>query len=95
MCARPQEFDLSRVRQIGAAGSPLPPEGYRWVAEQFGPDVLLNVGSGGTDVCTGIVQGSPLQPVWVGEISGPVPRGGRARRSTRTATRWSASWASW
>jgi acetoacetyl-CoA synthetase len=65
-----EEFDLARVRQIGAAGSPLPPEGYRWVAEQFGPNVLLNVGSGGTDVCSGIVQGSPLQPVWVGEISG-------------------------
>ncbi len=65
------EFDLSRVRQIGAAGSPLPAEGYRWVVEQFGPGVLLNVGSGGTDVCSGIVQGSPLQPVWVGEISGP------------------------
>ena len=66
-----REFDLSRLRQIGAAGSPLPPEGYRWVAAQFGPKVLLNVGSGGTDVCSGIVQGSPLQPVWVGEISGP------------------------
>jgi acetoacetyl-CoA synthetase len=65
------EFDLSRLRQVGAAGSPLPPEGYRWVAEQFGPDVLLNVGSGGTDVCSAIVQGSPLQPVWSGEISGP------------------------
>jgi acetoacetyl-CoA synthetase len=64
------EFDLSRVRQIGAAGSPLPAEGYRWVADEF-PGVLLNVGSGGTDVCTGIVQGSPLQPVWIGEISGP------------------------
>src|SRR6185437_7443621 len=24
-----EEFDLSRVRQIGAAGSPLPAEGYR------------------------------------------------------------------
>ena len=66
-----KEFDLSRLRQIGAAGSPLPQEGYRWVAEQFGPDVLLNVGSGGTDICSGIVQGSPFQPVWAGEISGP------------------------
>jgi acetoacetyl-CoA synthetase len=66
-----KEFDLSRVRQIGAAGSPLPAEGYEWVYEQFGPDVLLNVGSGGTDVCSGIVQGSPLQPVVAGEISGP------------------------
>ncbi|MEJ8281237.1 acetoacetate--CoA ligase [Pseudonocardia spirodelae] len=65
------EHDLSAVRQIGAAGSPLPPEGYRWVGEQFGGRVLLNVGSGGTDVCSGIVQGSPLQPVWAGEISGP------------------------
>jgi acetoacetyl-CoA synthetase len=66
-----KDHDLSRLRQIGAAGSPLPAEGYHWVREQFGADVLLNVGSGGTDVCTGIVQGGPLQPVWAGEISGP------------------------
>lgn len=66
-----QSFDLSSIRQLGAAGSPLAPEGYRWVAEQFGPDVLLNVGSGGTDVCTALVQGGPLQPAVVGEISGP------------------------
>ena len=65
------ELDLHRIRQLGAAGSPLPPEGYDWVYEQLGPDVLLNVGSGGTDVCTGIVQGGPLQPVYRGEISGP------------------------
>jgi acetoacetyl-CoA synthetase len=64
-------FDLSALRQIGAAGSPLPAEGYHWVRDVFGPDVLLNVGSGGTDVCSGIVQGGPLQPVLAGEISGP------------------------
>ncbi|WP_370290029.1 acetoacetate--CoA ligase [Nocardioides sp.] len=64
-----RRHDLSRVRQIGAAGSPLPAEGYRWIAEQL-PGVLLNVGSGGTDLCSGIVQGSPLQPVVAGEISG-------------------------
>jgi acetoacetyl-CoA synthetase len=66
-----QELDLSRLRQIGVAGSPFPAEGFRWVAEQFGEEVLLNVGSGGTDVCTGLVQASPLLPVWVGEMSGP------------------------
>jgi acetoacetyl-CoA synthetase len=65
-----RDHDLSRIRQIGAAGSPLPREGYRWVAEHF-PGVLLNVGSGGTDVCSGIVQGGPWQPVVEGEISGP------------------------
>ncbi|MEV6876209.1 acetoacetate--CoA ligase [Amycolatopsis sp. NPDC051128] len=65
------EFDLSALRQIGAAGSPLPAEGFHWVRDVFGPGLLLNVGSGGTDVCSGIVQGSPLQPVRAGEISGP------------------------
>ncbi len=65
-----RERDLSSIRQLCAAGSPLAPEGYDWVYEQLGPQVLLNVGSGGTDVCTGIVQGGPLQPVFRGEISG-------------------------
>jgi len=65
-----EEFDLSRLRQLGAAGSPLPAEGYHWVRERFGPRVLLNVGSGGTDVCSGLVQGGPWQPVYAGEISG-------------------------
>jgi acetoacetyl-CoA synthetase len=64
------KLDLSTIRQLGAAGSPLPTEGYAWVYEQLGPDVLLNCGSGGTDVCTGIVQGSPMQPVVAGEIAG-------------------------
>ena len=63
-------LDLSSIRQLGAAGSPLPAEGYTWVYEQLGPDVLLNCGSGGTDVCTGIVQGSAMQPVYAGEIAG-------------------------
>jgi acetoacetyl-CoA synthetase len=65
-----RDMDLSSIRQFCAAGSPLPPEGFDWIYEQLGPEVLLNVGSGGTDVCTGMVQGSPLQPVYRGEISG-------------------------
>ncbi|HEU0102184.1 MAG TPA: acetoacetate--CoA ligase [Mycobacteriales bacterium] len=65
------ELDLSRIKQLAVAGSPLPAEGYRWVHEQFGDGVLLNVGSGGTDICSAIVTGNPLSPVWVGEISGP------------------------
>ena len=64
-------MDLSSIRQFCAAGSPLPPEGFDWIYEQLGPDVLLNVGSGGTDVCTGMVQGGPMQPVYRGEIAGP------------------------
>ena len=62
-------FDLSSVRMVCEAGSPLPLEGYEWLYEQFGPEVQVNVGSGGTDVCTGIVQGAPLLPVYAGEMS--------------------------
>ena len=62
--------DLSSIRVFGAAGSPLPAEGYRYVYEQLGPDVRLLNGSGGTDVCSGIVGGCSLLPVYEGEISG-------------------------
>ena len=65
-----RDYDLSSIRVFGTAGSPLPAEGYRYVYEQLGPDVLLINGSGGTDVCSGIVGGSPLLPVYEGEISG-------------------------
>ena len=58
------------LRTVGAAGAPMPPEGYGWIWDQLGPDVPLNVGSGGTDVCTGLVQGCPLLPVRAGLISG-------------------------
>ena len=65
-----QEYDLDSIRVFGTAGSPLPAEGYRYAYEQLGPDVLLINGSGGTDVCSGIVGGSELLPVYEGEISG-------------------------
>jgi acetoacetyl-CoA synthetase len=65
-----RDNDLSSIRVFGTAGSPLPAEGYRYVYEQLGPDVLLINGSGGTDVCSGIVGGSALLPVYEGEISG-------------------------
>jgi acetoacetyl-CoA synthetase len=65
-----RRYDLRSLRQLCAAGSPLPAEGYDWVYEGLGPEILLNVGSGGTDVCTGIVQGGPMQPVYRGEIAG-------------------------
>ncbi len=64
------ECDLSSIRALCTAGSPLPAEGYHYVYEQLGDDVVLINGSGGTDVCTGIVSGSFAQPVYEGEISG-------------------------
>ncbi|MGE5273117.1 MAG: acetoacetate--CoA ligase [Verrucomicrobiota bacterium] len=64
-----RDFDLSTLKQICAAGSPLPADSYEWIYEQAGPEMMLNVGSGGTDVCTGIVQGYPLLPVYAGEMA--------------------------
>ena len=64
-----RRFDLSSIRMLCEAGSPLPLEGYEWLYRQVGSDVYLNVGSGGTDVCTGIVQGYPLLPVYAGEMA--------------------------
>ena len=74
MACRSAGVDLSglelRLRTVGSAGAPLPPEGYAWIGGQLGPQVQLNVGSGGTDVCSGIVQNNPLLPVRAGMISG-------------------------
>jgi acetoacetyl-CoA synthetase len=60
--------DLGRVRSVGSTGAPLPPEGFAWVYAQL-PEVWLTSISGGTDVCTAFVGGSPLVPVVEGEIS--------------------------
>jgi acetoacetyl-CoA synthetase len=66
----PREIaDLSRLRGVGSTGAPLPPEGFRWVYEAVGKDLLLASASGGTDVCTAFVGGVPLLPVYAGEIS--------------------------
>jgi acetoacetyl-CoA synthetase len=65
-----RECDLSSIRMLCTAGSPLPSEGYLYAYDQLGPDMLLNNGSGGTDVCTGLVSGSFAQPVYEGEITG-------------------------
>ncbi len=59
-----------RLRELCTAGAPLPPDAAAWIYDALGDDILLMNGSGGTDVCTGIVQGNPLLPVWAGAISG-------------------------
>lgn len=68
-----EEFDLSPLRVLMASGSPVPAEGYLWVHERFGDDLTFNVGSGGTDVCTGLVGMNPMTPTYVGEMSHRLP----------------------
>jgi acetoacetyl-CoA synthetase len=64
------EYDLSRLRGVGSTGAPLPPEGFRWVYDAVGRDLLLGSYSGGTDLCTGFVGPNPLLPVRAGVIAG-------------------------
>ena len=65
----PRELLGDRLRGLGSTGAPLPPEGFSWVYEAVGDNLLLASLSGGTDVCTGFVGGSPLLPVHAGEIA--------------------------
>jgi acetoacetyl-CoA synthetase len=63
-----RDHDLSRLRAIGSTGSPLSPEGFRWVYEHVGEDTWLFSTSGGTDLCSAFVGGCPLVPVYEGEL---------------------------
>jgi acetoacetyl-CoA synthetase len=62
--------DLGALRSVGATGSPLSPEGFRWVYHELGAGTWLFSTSGGTDVCTAFVGGVPLEPVYEGELQG-------------------------
>ena len=67
------EHDLSGLKGVGSTGSPLPPEGFRWVYQEVGtrsPGLILGSLSGGTDLCTGFVGPAPILPVRAGVISG-------------------------
>jgi acetoacetyl-CoA synthetase len=57
-----------RLRGIGSTGSPLSPESFEWVYSGVKESIWLASMSGGTDVCTGFVGGSPTLPVYSGEI---------------------------
>ncbi|MFA9270302.1 MAG: acetoacetate--CoA ligase [Baekduiaceae bacterium] len=60
--------DLSKLTAVGSTGSPLSPEGFRWVYDHVGTDTWLFSTSGGTDVCTAFVGGVPTLPVYEGEL---------------------------
>lgn len=60
--------DLSALRTLGSTGSPLPPEGFRWIYAHVKSDAWLISLSGGTDVCSAFVGGNPFGAVYEGEI---------------------------
>jgi acetoacetyl-CoA synthetase len=66
-----RDFDLSRVACVATTGSPLPPDGFRWIHDEVKEDLWLASVSGGTDVCSCFVGGVPTLPVYIGEIQAP------------------------
>jgi len=63
-----KKFDLTKLRAIMPAGSPVSPECTAWFYENVKQDLWIATGSGGTDCCTGFVGGVPTLPVYAGEI---------------------------
>ena len=67
-----ESFDLSCLRTMLSTGSPLAAESFDFVYEDIKSDIHLASISGGTDICGCFVGGNPFDPVWRGEIQGPM-----------------------
>lgn len=70
---RPKEIlELTHLRALGATGSPLATECYRWACEYVpkvdGKNIWLSVVSGGTDFAGAFIAGLPTLPVVEGEM---------------------------
>ncbi|PGH51638.1 acetoacetate--CoA ligase [Streptomyces sp. Ru87] len=66
-----RDFDLSRVRCVATTGSPLPPDGFRWIHDEVAADLWTASVSGGTDVCSCFAGAVPTLPVHIGELQAP------------------------
>ncbi len=70
--AKPREnYDLSSLREISQTGSPLSVEGFKYVYREVKKDLHFNSISGGTDINGCFAAGTPIQPVYAGELQGP------------------------
>ena len=63
-----QTHRLSALRTLMSTGSPLAPEGFDYVYGKVKSDICLSSLSGGTDLVACFIAGSPMNPVWRGEI---------------------------
>jgi acetoacetyl-CoA synthetase len=70
--ARPgKDYDLSSLREISQTGSPLSVEGFEYVYREIKEDLHFNSIAGGTDINGCFAAGTPIQPVYAGELQGP------------------------
>ena len=65
----PKEIsDLSNLKSVLSTGAPLVPEQYDWVYDNINSNIQLSSISGGTDIIGCFLAGSPILPVYRGEI---------------------------
>ena len=63
-----QDHDLSTLRTLASTGSVLAPESFDYVYSAVKADLNLASISGGTDIISCFMLGSPIQPVYRGQI---------------------------
>ncbi len=66
-----QTHRLETLKTILSTGSPLLHENFEYVYRDFKQDICLSSISGGTDILSCFVGGSPTLPVYAGEIQAP------------------------
>ena len=64
-------FDLSSLREISQTGSPLSADGFEYVYREIKADLHFNSIAGGTDINGCFAAGSPIVPVYAGELQSP------------------------
>ena len=64
-------YDLSSLRAMSQTGSPLSAEGFEYVYMEIKENMHFNSIAGGTDINGCFAIGSPIQPVYAGELQGP------------------------
>lgn len=65
------DLDLSRVQCVATTGSPLPPDGFRWLHDEITEDLWIASVSGGTDICSCFAGAVATLPVHTGELQAP------------------------
>jgi acetoacetyl-CoA synthetase len=63
-----QTHQLQRLKAILSTGSPLSHESFEYVYREIKADLCLSSISGGTDIVSCFALGSPVLPVWRGEL---------------------------
>ena len=66
-----RDYDLSSLREISQTGSALSAEGFEYAYQEIKEDLHFNSISGGTDINGCFAAGSPISPVYAGELQGP------------------------